>query len=102
MNLITDTIFTALKVWINTALIAILGITVFIGLSDGALNIGQIFLITTICTLVGSFPACILLCLGIHPIRKSCITLRKKCWLYIGVLGIIALFYGICSTLFFW
>jgi inner membrane protein len=101
MSLITDTIFTALKVWINTALIAILGITVFIGLSDGALNIGQIFLITTICTLVGSFPACILLCLGIHPIRKSCITLRKKCWLYIGVLGIIAFFYGICSTLLF-
>lgn len=99
MSLITETISTALRVWINTVIISILMITLFLGLSDGMLNIGQIFLLSTICTFIGSIPACILLCIGIHPIRKSCISLRKKCWLYIAVLCIIALVYGFTAVM---
>lgn len=98
MNLITESITTALKVWINTVIISVLLITLFLGLSDGMFNIGQIFLLSTFCTFLGSIPACILLCLGIHPIRKSCVPLRKKCWLYIALLAIIALLYGLITV----
>jgi inner membrane protein len=101
MSLVSDTILFATKIWLTTILIAVVSITLLVGYSDGAFNFGEAFLLASVCSFIGSLPAYILLCMAIHPIRKSCKELRKKCWLYIGVLGIIALFYGICAALLF-
>jgi inner membrane protein len=100
MNLISDSIRIAAIIWLTTVLITVLGITLIVGYSDGALNIWEAFLISSICSSVGSLPACILLCFAVYFIRKKTISLRKKCWSYIALLGIIGLLYGYsCSLL---
>jgi len=99
MNIISDSILLATRIWLTTVLITVLSITLVVGYSDGALDFWEAFLISSFCSLGGSLPAYCLLCFTVYPIRKKTISLRKKCWLYIVTLGIIGLLYGISSSL---
>ncbi|MEX0636774.1 MAG: cell envelope integrity protein CreD, partial [Ferruginibacter sp.] len=99
MTLILDTLKLGTKIWLNTVLNTVLGIVLFLGLYDSSFTFFEVLLFSSIFSLIGSFPALILLCMGLHHIRKSTATVRKKYRLFIGLLAFIALLYGIVAYL---
>ena len=99
MNLILDTLKLGAKIWLNTVLNTVLGIVLFMGFSDSGFTFFEVLLYSSIFSLVGSIPALILLCTGLHRIRKSTTPVRKKYGLFTGLLAFIALLYGIVAFL---